>query len=95
MEAFFLLRREFDLSNSNFNDTIVLPDIISKIQSIDKIRSVAELKVRNITGTEDGRTYSNVTFKIEANTKSGIIRFPENSLWQVKFLDFDLTGRTL
>jgi len=95
LEAFFLLRREFDLSNSNFNDTIVLPDIISKIQSIDKIRSVAELKVRNITGTEDGRTYSNVTFKIEANTKSGIIRFPENSLWQVKFLDFDLTGRTL
>ena len=95
LEALLELRRVFDITNSNFNDFIVIPDIVSRIQSIDKIRSVASFNITNITGSLDGRTYSNVAFNIAAHTNNGILRFPEYAIWETRFLDFDIIGRVI
>jgi len=95
LEAFFVLKAEFDISNSCFNDFIVIPDMIAKLQSIDKIRSVASFNLGNIVNTKDGRTYSNVEFDVKANTFNGIVKFPQTSIWELKYLDFDIIGRAI
>jgi len=95
LEGLFILRNELDIANSNFNDTIVLPDISALIQASDKIRSVASLKIFNRTGTVDGRTYSTYAFEPASNTNNGIVSFPENSIWEVKFLNDDIVGRAV
>lgn len=95
LEAFFLLKREFDISRTNFNDFVVIADITSKLQAIRTIRSVASFKITNITGTKDSRSYSNNEFNISTNTTNGIIRFPEDVIWEVKFPNYDIFGRTL
>jgi hypothetical protein len=95
LEAFFLLRRELDISNSNFGTSIVKTDIQAKLQNLEKVRSVASLSFGTRTNTVDGRSYSNVQYDVVSNTSNGIITFPPDIIWECKYLDFDITGRTV
>ena len=93
MECIMVLQRLFDTARTNFNDSIVIPDIQGRLQSLQKIRSVPNLKIVNKTTTVGTRTYSGTEFSIEANTSSGILKFPENSVWELKYPNFDIIGK--
>jgi len=45
-------------------------------------------------GTVEGRIYSGTEFNINANMNSGIIKFPQDVVWELKYPNFDITGRT-
>ena len=94
MECILVLQRLFDTTRTNFNDSIVIPDIQARLQSLRKVRSIPDLKIVNKTTTVGSRTYSGTEFNINANTNSGILQFPQNSVWELKYPNFDITGRT-
>ena len=94
MECILLLQRIFDTSTTNFNDSIVVPDAQARLQSLQKVMSVPQLKINNRVGTVEGRIYSGTEFNINANMNSGIIKFPQDVVWELKYPNFDITGRT-
>ena len=95
LATFILLKDEFKVTLSNFGATIVIPDIMRKIQSLDQIRSVSRLRFFNITNQNNsgGRTYSQTKFDISSNTFNGIITFPTDCVWEVKYNQWDIFGR--
>jgi len=95
LATFFLLRNEFDVSNTNFNAQIIIPEITSKIQSLKEVLSVAEFSIFNRVGTIDGRTYSGVECNIAAHKINGIITFESDQIYEVKYVDNDIIGRTV
>ena len=94
MECIMVLQRLFETSRTNFNDSVVIPDIQARLQSLRKVRSVPNLKMVNKTTAVGTRTYSGTEFNINANTKSGILQFPVDSVWELKYPNFDIIGRT-
>ena len=69
MECILVLQRLFETTSTNFNDSIVIPDIQARLQSLRKVRSVPNLKIVNKTTTVGTRTYSGTEFNINANTR--------------------------
>ena len=93
MECILVLQRIFDTTRTNFNDSIVIPDIQARLQSLQKVRSVPNLKIINKTTTIGTRTYSGTELNINANTRSGILQFPTNTVWELKYPNFDIIGK--
>ncbi len=54
--------------------------------------SLVDLQVHAITGTRDGRKYSNFSFQFEESTKKGILRGPIGSIFEIKFPEHDIKG---
>ena len=94
MECILVLQRLFDTTRTNFNDSIVIPDIQARLQSLRKVRSVPNLKIVNKTTAVGARIYSSTEFNINANSRSGILQFPIDSVWELKYPNFDIIGRT-
>ena len=94
MECILLLQRIFETARTNFNDTIIIPDAQARLQSLQKVMSVPNLIVNNRVGIVATRAYSGTEFDINANTNSGIIKFPQDVVWELKYPNFDITGRT-
>ena len=94
MECILVLQRLFETARTNFNDSIVIPDIQSRLQSLRNVRSIPNLKVINKTTTVGSRTYSGTELNIDANTSSGILKFPTDVVWELKYPNFDIIGRT-
>ena len=94
MECIMVLQRLFETNRTNFNDSVVIPDIQARLQSLRKVRSVPNLKIVNKTTNVGTRTYSSTEFNINANSRSGILQFPVDSVWELKYPNFDIIGRT-
>ena len=94
MECILLLQRIFETARTNFNDTIVIPEAQARLQSLQKVMSVPNLIVNNRENTVDTRVYSGTEFDINANTNSGIIKFPQDMVWELRYPNFDIIGRT-
>ena len=41
----------------------------------------------------DGRAYSGTQFNIKANTTSGIVKLPQDAVWELKYPNFDIISR--
>ena len=93
LQAIVLLRKEFNVKNTNFNDRLVISDYMRKIQDLEQVLAVTDFKFFNRTGTVDGRVYSNTPFDTNSNKINGALRIPEDSCWEVKFLNHDVLGR--
>ena len=94
MECILLLQRIFDTARCNFNDSIVISDAASRLQSLRKVMSVPKLRINNRVATVDGRGYSGTQFDVNANTRSGILKFPQDVVWELKYPNFDIIGQT-
>ena len=94
MECILVLQRLLDTSRTNFNDSIVIPDLQARLQSLQKILAVPNLKIVNKTVTVGSRVYSGAEFNINANTSSGILKLPVDAVWEMKYPNFDIIGRT-
>ena len=94
VECFILLRRLLIAENTNFGSTLVLPDFQARLQALSTVRSVASFKFVNKNTDEDTRTYSAYDFDVQANTQNGVLYFPEDVCWELKYPNFDIVGRT-
>ena len=95
MAAILELKRRFAVNRTNFNDNIATSDVMASIQAIDGINAIESFKIVNKTAAdnEGSRTYSGFNFDINANTFSGIISFPQNVVWEMKYPNFDIVAR--
>ena len=93
MDCILVLQRYFDTARTNFNDSIVISDVQSRLQGLDSVRAVPTLNINNRVGTIGGRAYSGTEFNIQANTTSGIIKLPQDAVWELKYPNFDIISR--
>ena len=94
MASILLLQRQFDTARTNFNDTIVISQLISILQSQASVLSVTDFKIVNKVGNSiDGRTYSNHSYDIGANSSGGILSFGPQMVWELKYPNLDIIGR--
>ena len=94
VDCFITLRRLFIAENTNFGSTLIIPNYVARLQALEKVRSVVDFKFTNINTNQDSRTYSAYDFDIQANTKNGVLCFPEDVCWELKYPNFDIVGRT-
>tara|TARA_R110000824_G_scaffold393483_1_gene592652 strand:- start:30 stop:1880 length:1851 start_codon:yes stop_codon:yes gene_type:complete len=94
MSTMLLLQRYFDVARTNFNDTIVISELVSIIQAQKNVLSVPDFKIINKVGSESGRTYSGTSYNTEANTAGGILTFGPTDVWELKYPNFDIIGRS-
>ena len=93
MDCILVLQRYFDTARSNFNDSIVISDIQSRLQNLASVRAVPTLNITNRVGVVEGRGYSGTQFNIKANTTSGIVKLPQDAVWELKYPNFDIISR--
>ena len=74
---------------------LIIDDIVNIIINTQSVVSITNLKIEPITGTVDGRSYSNHTFPFVQNTKNGIIRGYEGTIFELKFPENDIKGAAL
>ena len=60
---------------------------------MQKVRSIPEVKIFNRVSTVNDRIYSGTEFNIKANTSSGIVKFPVDAVWELKYSNSDIIGR--
>jgi len=95
MAAIIELKKRFAINRTNFNDNISTSEVMASIQAIDGINAIETFKIVNKTASdnEGNRTYSGFNFDINANTFSGIVSFPQNVVWEMKYPNFDIVAR--
>ena len=92
MNTILLLQRQFDTARTNFNDTVIISEVIALIQAQPSVLSVPDFKIINRVGSIDGRLYSNTSYNIQANTNAGILSFGTTDVWEMKYPNFDIIG---
>jgi len=95
MAVIIELKKRFAINRTNFNDNISTSEVMATIQAIDGINAIETFKIVNKTASnnEGNRTYSGFNFDINANTFSGIVSFPQNVVWEMKYPNFDIVAR--
>ena len=68
---------------------------MASIQAIDGINAIETFKIINKTSTdnEDTTTYSGFNFDVDANTFAGIVSFPQDVVWEMKYPNLDIVAR--
>jgi hypothetical protein len=73
---------------------IVIADIMSTIINVPGVLSLIRLEFFNLSGTHDGREYSNVFYDMQANTIKGLIIGAPGSMFELKYPNFDIVVST-
>ena len=83
------------LSTTNFQigQPIVLGDIMNVIVNSEGVSSVSNIQITSIAGTNSGRVYSSNTFNVSLQTQTGVIRCPNGAIFELRFPDYDITGK--
>jgi hypothetical protein len=89
-KCLFLLKDYFDINKIQIGQPIIISDIASELQSMLGVVSVYKLDFINVFGTVDGLSYSSTRFSIVP--RNNIIYCPENSIFEIKFPNTDITG---
>ena len=87
------LKHLFNIDNMQFMQPIIVRDVILEISKIDGVQSVMKLDIRNKWRKSLG--YSGVKYNLEEANKNGVI-YPSKdpSVFELKFPDKDIQGRT-
>lgn len=88
------LSEQLDVTNFSIDQPIVISDIQNTIYTIQGVLSVTNLEFRNYAGMVNNRQYSDVTFDVKSNTRKGILYPPPGGIFEFKFLENDIIGRT-
>ena len=84
-----------NIDNFQVDQPIIEGDIIQAILSTQGVISLSSLEFFNLTGIQDGRTYSDVVFDPVVNTVNGIIVPPVGSIFELKYGNFDIIGNVI
>lgn len=89
------LQSFFDIKNFHIDQPIVQADVVNTIWKTPGIVSINNVRFNNITGVVNNRSYSDVTYDLAANTRSGIIFPPGGGIFEVRYPEVDIVGKAV
>jgi hypothetical protein len=85
----------FNVGNFQMDQPLILDDVRNIIYNNVGVLAVRGITAVNLTGTISGRTYSNVRYDITTNLiNNSILIPPPGGMFEIKYVNFDLIGRT-
>lgn len=88
------LNEQLNVINFSIDQPIVISDIQNIIYTSPGVLSVTNLEFRNYAGMVNNNRYSDVTFDVKSHTRKGILYPPPGGIFEFKFPDIDIIGRT-
>ena len=86
----------FDVGNFQMDQPLIIDDVRNIIYNNVGVLAVRDIEVTNITGTVSDRTYSNVTYNVNANLiNNSILIPPVGGMFEIKYFGSDLVGRAI
>ena len=73
------------LKNIQIDQPIATADIMNSILNSNGVISLIDFKVVNLSGTIEGREYSNVSFNVDANTMQRMVVGQPGSMFELKY----------
>jgi len=86
------LAKFLDVRERQIDQPISLSDLQNLIFNNTGVVSVMGVRVRNFTGTIEGKEYSTVQHDIDANTIKGHIFPPPGGMFETKYTSLDIVG---
>lgn len=87
------LQTFFDIKNFHIDQPIVLSDVNHAVFSTPGVLSVTNILFSSITGINNNRTYSDVTYDVGSNLRNGILFPPGGGIFEVRFPEVDIIGK--
>jgi hypothetical protein len=88
------LTEKLNINNFSIDQPIVISDIQNLIYVTPGVLSVTNLEFRNYVDTVNNRSYSDVTFDVKNNIRKGILYPPPGGIFEFRYPDYDIIGRT-
>ena len=85
---------QFDRTRFYIDQPIVLSEIQSLIYSAQGVVSINDIQFKNMVGIVNGRAYSDSNIDVKNNIRRGILYPPEGGIFEFKYPEFDIVGRT-
>ncbi len=85
---------EFETKNFSIDQPIVISDIQNLIFRTQGVISVNNLQFKNLTGNVNNLEYSNYSHDIKSNTRKGILYPPPGGIFEFKYPETNIIGRT-
>jgi hypothetical protein len=83
------------LENFQVDQPIIESDVFQTIIETQGVISLVNLEFFNLTGIQEGRSYSDVVFDPVANSMNGLIVPPVGSMFELKFSNNDIIGNVI
>lgn len=85
----------FDVGNYQMDQPLILDDVRNIIYNNVGVLGVRGITATNVTGTVGDRVYSSVRYDITTNLiNNSILIPPPGGMFEIKYVNFDLIGRT-
>lgn len=81
-------------TNMQVDKPISISEILATVTSTKGVSAVTRLELVNVTSSSDGRSYSDVTFDIEANITRGLIIGSPGSIFELRYPSYDIVVST-
>ena len=82
----------FNIENWQINQPINRTDIIRKVSSVPGVMTFYDFVISNKTGTNNGRTYSGISYNLNENQKNNLHYCKENAIFEIKYPNKDIKG---
>lgn len=83
------------VSKFQIDQPILLSDVQNVIINTSGVLTLVDLKIENLSGTIQDRTYSSVTINVKQYTKRGILFGPPGSIFELRYPQQDIMGTAL
>jgi hypothetical protein len=81
----------FNVMNFQIGQPILLSDVVDVIYNLDGVISVFDLEFINLSDNFDGRKYSDDQYNINVN--KNVLLCPSDSMFEFKYLEYDIKGK--
>jgi hypothetical protein len=85
------LQEFFVINRWQLNQPINMSNIHSTLMQVPGVLAVVNINFVNMVGNVDNRAYSDASYNLSANTKNNIIYCGDNSIFEVKYPNKDIT----
>lgn len=85
----------FRQQNFHIDQPIVLSEVRASIFAIKGVISINSLRLTNSSGTINNRLYSDKTYDFDANTIKDVIIPPPGGIFELRYPNVDIVGRTV
>jgi hypothetical protein len=88
------LIQKFDIKNFSIDQPIVISDIQNLVYNTSGVLSINNIEFKNLHGSINNLSYSDVSYDIKSNLRKGILYPPPGGIFEFRYLDTDIVGRT-
>jgi len=89
------LSEVLNVSRFQIDQPILLSDLQNIIINTPGVLTLVDLKIENLSGVIQDRTYSNVSLNIKQYTRRGILYGPPGSIFELRYPQQDIIGTAL